>query len=105
MNPNTPKHKTFLPEAKPVLSDFNQTPFVKPALRWLKNKFPFKEYGFTFEHRPKLANPTKTYQVHEKGKSFDIAGRKMDTTGDDNPNVIVFKIINVDEQDVKKETF
>ncbi len=90
-------------EPKPAVSAFDQEPFVAPALKWLKKRFPFEEHGFTFKHTPRLSNPTKTYQASIDGKDFDIAGRLMDTNSDGSKDTVLFKIDSVETAEEEKE--
>ncbi len=81
---------------------FDQEPYVTPALKWLKKRFPFEEHGFTFKHTPRLSNPSKTYQVSIDGNEFDIAGRLHDANSDGKQDQVLFKIIPVEDQEEQK---
>ena len=81
--------------------DFDQKELVPLALKWLKNKFPTEEFGFTFAHTPNLTAETKIYSVTVNGKCFDIAGRIFDANGDGEESkgdVVQFKIVNSEEE-------
>ena len=108
------KFKTFLEEVKEIKKDkevkeFDQTPYVKDALEWLKKKFPEEEYGFSYKHEPKLANPTKTYSVTINNREFDIAGRIFDKNKndiEDAGDVVLFKIVPIiDDEEQTKDAF
>ena len=86
--------------------EFNQEELVPLALKWLKNKFPEAEYGFSFEHKPNLTNDTKTYSVTIDGKCFDIVGRIFDANGDGKESegdVVQFKIVASEEEPQEEE--
>ena len=89
--------------------EFNQDKLVPLAMKWLKKKFPFEEFGFTFKHRPNLTNTTKTYSVAVDGKEFDIDGRIFDANNsgkEDRGDVVQFKIVSTEtETEENKETF
>ncbi len=86
-------------------STFDQKPLVPFAIKWLEKKFPNEEFGFTFKHVPKLANPTKTYQCGEGSQNFDIAGRLHDSNSDGKADTVLFKILPVEEDEEEIETF
>jgi hypothetical protein len=80
-------------------SKFDQTPYVKKAMKWLEAKWPKEKFNFTFKHNPKLTGDLKRYYASIDGVEFEIAGKAFDTTGDDEPDTVVFKINPVEDDD------
>lgn len=93
------RFKTFLTE------EFNQEEYLDDAIEWLEKKFA--DHDFTYKHKPKLTNDTKTYSVSINDKEFDISGRLMDSNSDGTKDTVLFRIDPVEEEesDEEKETF
>jgi len=88
------KFKNYLTEVA-----FDQSKYVASAEKWLKGKFKDQ---YEFVHKPLLSDSDKTYYVSVDGKHFGIAGKKFDTTGDDELDTICYKII-ADEDELETE--
>ena len=91
-----------------MAEEFNQEKLRTKALKWLKMKFPKKDFGFTFKFQPDLSGATKTYNVTIDGVEFDIAGRIFDANGsgkEDPGDVVLFKILPVQDEEETENAF
>jgi len=79
--------------------EFDQTPLIKFAQRWLADKFQNKP--LTFEHKPKLIETGngKRFNCSIDGNSFGLYVIKHDTEYNKTDNVALFKITPIEEEE------
>ena len=93
---------TFIKKEEKVTEKFDQKPLVPLAMKWLKQKFGEE---FEFKHKPNLSEIGKTYFASIDGKEFGIAGKRYDTTGDGEPDTVLFKILPDEDEEEKEVPF
>ena len=76
----------------PKMKEFDQTPLIKSAEKWLAKKF--KDQGFKFKHVPTLTKINKEYWVSIDGKEFGIAGAAYDTNSDGVNDTVLYKLLS-----------
>jgi hypothetical protein len=95
--------ETIIQEAEN--KEFDQEKYVKLATKWLEVKFPKDYHGFEFKHNPNLGGELKSYHVSVDGNEFEIAGKKFDTSGDGDPDTVVFRINPIEEFEDEEPAF
>jgi len=89
---------------QPITEEFDQTQFVELAKKWLLTKFPKEEYGYEFEHNPRLEVPDmKQYNAYIDGKAFLIIGKAFDTNSNGEKDTVIFKIQPIETEEEEQE--